>query len=154
MSDPGFAHVFFDGETLSADRSQGGRRLRIDPRCLAAPGEGVPAYAHVCALPDKRAALRYDEPEVQQARRDALTWWIPLLGDALICLSSFALDASLCAGAVTVARDRSRFAGDPFARLFPGTVVETDLFGPVTPPPGPVIERYGGAPWPAGSFAG
>ena len=154
MSNPGFAHVFFDGETLSADRSEGGRRLRIDPRCLAASGKGVPAFAHVCALPDKRALLRYDEPEVQQAWRDALTWWIPLLGDALVCLSTFALDASRFAGAVTVARDPWRFADDPFARLFPGTVVETELFRVVQPPGGPVIERYAGAPWPAGSFLG
>ena len=52
------------------------------------------AYAHVCALPDRAAALRYDEPEVQQVRRDALAWWIPMLGDDLVCLSTFALDAS------------------------------------------------------------
>ena len=96
-----------------------GRRLRVDARCL--DGEPVRgAFAHVCALGDENAALRFDEPEVQQARRDALSWWIPLLGDDLVCLSTFALDASRCAGAVTVARDPIRFEQDPFARLFPG----------------------------------
>jgi hypothetical protein len=125
-----FDYVWFDGERLSVDRSAGGRRLRIDARCLA--GEGVQgAFAHVCALTDSDAALRFDEPEVQQARRDALAWWMPLLGDDLVCLSTFALDASRYAGAVTVARSPSCF---------------------VPASPGPVIERYSGTPWPGGSF--
>ena len=146
-----FAYVVFDGRRLSADPHARGRRLRLDARCLSgAPVEG--AFAHVCALPDRTAALRYDEPEVQQARRDALEWWIPMLGDRLVCLSTFAIDASLCGGAVTVSRDPSPFENDPFARLFPGTVVETDAFCCVPPPTGPVIERYGAAPWPGGGF--
>jgi hypothetical protein len=90
---------------------------------------------------------------VQQARRDALAWWIPLLGDELVCLSTFAVDASRCGGAVTVARSPWRFADDPFLRLFPGTVVRTDAFCAVAPPPGPPIERYAGAPWPGGDFS-
>ena len=146
-----FARIVFDGERISADPKASGRRLRLDARCL----EGTPvpaAFAHVCALADADAALRFDEPEVQQVRRDTLAWWIPLPGDDLVCVSTFALDASRCAGAVTVARDPSRFALDPFARLFPGTVVPTDLFCAVAPPAGPVIERYAGAPWPGGSF--
>jgi hypothetical protein len=110
------------------------------------------AFAHVCALPERDAALRFDEPEVQQARREALAWWIPLLGDDLVCLTTFALDASRCGGALTVARSPDRFADDPFARLFPGTVVQTSLFCRVDPPPGPVIERYAGVPWPGGGF--
>jgi hypothetical protein len=147
-----FERVAFDGFGLSADRHAPGRRLRVDARCLAGPPV-LGAYAHVCALTDPDAALRYDEPEVQQARRDALAWWIPLLGDSLVCISTFAIDASLCAGAITVARDPRLFANDPFARLFPGTVVQTDLFSAVGAPTGPVIERYAGAPWPGGRFA-
>jgi hypothetical protein len=146
-----FERVVFDGSRLSADPHAPGRRLRLDARCL----EGIPvhgAFAHVCAFPDSDAALRFDEPEVQQARRDALAWWIPLLGDALVCLSTFAIDASRCAGAITVARDSGSFRNDPFARLFPGTVIPTDLFCAVPPPVGPVVERYAGAPWPGGSF--
>ena len=146
-----FAFVVFDGTRLSLHPRAPGRRLRIDSRCV----EGTPvpgAYAHVCALPDRAAALRYDEPEVQQVRRDALAWWVPMLGDDLVCLSTFALDASRCAGAITVARDPAWFADDPFARLFPGTVVRSDVFCPVPPPAGPPIERYAGAPWPGGRF--
>jgi hypothetical protein len=146
-----FAFVVFDGNRLSLDPHTRGRRLRIDRRCVQ--GEPVRgAYAHVCALPEPSAALRYDEPEVQQARRDVLAWWIPLLGDDLICLTTFALDASRCAGAMTVARDPGKFNDDPFARLFPGTVVRTDEFCAVAPPAGPSIERYAGAPWPGGRF--
>ena len=146
-----FGYVTFDGRRLSVDPHGPGRRLRLDKRCL--DGEPVQrAFAHVCALTDEDAALRFDEPEGQQARRNALAWWIPILGDDLVCLSTFALDASRCAGAVTVARDTNRFEQDPFASLFRGTTVEADFFCPVPPPPGPVIERYSGAPWPGGSF--
>jgi hypothetical protein len=52
-----------------------------------------------------------------------------------------------------VARDPSRFYDDPFARIFPGTVVETDEFCAVPPPPGPVMERYSGVAWPGGRFS-
>ena len=145
------AFVVFDGTGLRLHPRAPGRRLRIDSRCV----EGTPvpgAYAHVCALPDRAAALRYDEPEVQQVRRDALAWWVPMLGDDLVCLSTFALDASRCAGAITVARDPAWFADDPFVRLCPGTVVRSDVFCPVPPPAGPPIERYAGAPWPGGRF--
>ena len=62
------------------------------------------------------------------------------------------MDASLCAGALTVARSPAQFDSDPFARLFPGTLVRTDLFCPAPAPAGPAIERYAGAPWPAGAF--
>jgi hypothetical protein len=147
-----FAFLVFDGERLSANPQSPGRRLRIDARCL--DGDPVPAaFAHVCALPDRDAALRYDEPEVQQVRRDALAWWIPMLGEAFVCLSTFAIDASRCAGAVTVAQDPRWFHSDPFARLFPGTVVESGIFCHVPAPAGPAIERYTGTPWPGGRFA-
>jgi hypothetical protein len=144
-----FAFLWWDGERLSAERSAG-RRMRADVRCLA--GEPERAFAHVCALPDDGARLRYDEPEVQQARRDALAWFIPLLGVDFVCVTTLALDASDTAGAITVARKPDAFSADPFARLFPGTVVETDIFAAVQPPPGPAIERYSGAPWPGGRF--
>ena len=73
------------------------------------------------------------------------------LGDAGWA-NEVALDASRCAGAVTVARRPTHFEHDPFARLFPPTSVRVDFLSPVPPPPGPVIERYAGAPWPGGSF--
>lgn len=86
-------------------------------------------------------------------QRDALAWWIPLLGDALVCLTTLAVDAVHYGGAVTVARVPAFFRDDPFARIFPGTVVRTDEFCAVPPPGGPAIERYSGAAWPGGRFA-
>jgi len=98
---------------------------------------------------DDAARVRFDEPEVQQARRDALAWWIGLLRDDLVCLTTCALDASWCAGAITVALRTDRFDSDPFSRLFPGTTVRCDVLTPTAPPPGPLMERVGGEPWPA-----
>lgn len=153
MSDLRF--VRWDGNRLSTARDAGdeaGRRFALDPRCL--DGERVPgAWAHVCASPDPTAQLLFDAPEVQQARRDALAWWIGMVGDGLVCLTTFSLDSSHYGGALTVARTPDAFDSDPFARLFAGTVLRTDDFCAVAPPPGPVMERYAGAPWPAGSFA-
>jgi hypothetical protein len=146
-----FAFLVFDGERLTDDTKAPGRRLRVDARCLS--GEPVPgAFAHVCAVPEREAVVPYDMPEVQQVRRDALAWWIPLLRDSLVCLTTIAIDAVNCGGAITVARDPCLFESDPFARIFPGTVVETGLFSEVPPPPGPELERYSGVPWPGGSF--
>jgi hypothetical protein len=143
--------LVFDGEELTLDGSARGRRFSADPRCF--DGEPVKsAFAHVCALTDPDAALPFDQPEVQQARRDALATWIPMLGDSLVCLTTLSLDSTRFGGAVTVCEHERSFADDPFARLFPGTVVRTGLFSRVQPPAGPVIERYAGAPWPAGSF--
>ncbi len=111
------------------------------------------AWAHVCASTDPDSRVLFHDSEVQQARRDALAWWISLVGGALICLSTLSLDASHYGGAITVARTPDAFTDDPFARIFPGTIERTDAFAAVLPPPGPVLERYSGAPWPAGSFA-
>jgi hypothetical protein len=59
-------------------------------------------------------------PEIQQVRRDALAWWIPLLGESLVCLTTLAVDTVHYGGAVTVSTDPSAFSSDPFARIFPG----------------------------------
>jgi hypothetical protein len=143
--------LWFDGKALFRGAGSPGRRFRADPRCFA----GTPlagCYAHVCASTDVLAALPYDDPQVQQARRDALAWWVPLLGPDFVCLTTLALDAVRYGGAITVARSPSAFENDPFARIFAGTVVATDLFCEVAPAPGPIIERYSGAAWPGGGF--
>jgi len=135
----GAAHLAFDGTELHAGDGPG-RRFMVDARCL----EGTPvpgAYAHVCALGDDVAVVEFDQPEIQQ-----------VLGDTLICLTTLALDASNYGGAITVTREPVRWSDDPFARIFPGTVVQTDLFCEVTPPAGPVLERYAGVAWPGGRF--
>lgn len=147
----GSSRVVWDGHRLAAALGATGRRFRADPRCLA--GEPVQAFAHVCALADEAARLPFDQPEVQQVRRDALAWWIPLLGDSLVCLTTLAVDSVDYGGAITVATDPELFDADPFARIFPGTVVETDLFCRVLPPPGPIEERKAGVAWPGGSWA-
>ena len=146
--------MVWDGAALARELGAPGRRFRADPRCFAGDGRGEPvrAWAHVCALPDEAARLPFDMPEVQQVRRDALAWWIPLLGDALVCLTTLAVDSVHYGGAITVATDAAQFDADPFARLFPGTVVETELFCAVPPPAGPVVERYSGVAWPGGAF--
>jgi len=146
----GAAWLSFDGEALYTGQGPG-RCFMVDARCLE--GEVVTdAYAHVCALPDDEAKLAYDQPEVQGVRRDAMAWWIPLLGDALVCLTTLALDEAGYGGAITVTSRPVDFREDPFARLFAGTVVRTDLFAPVAPPAGPVLERYAGVAWPGGRF--
>lgn len=143
----GSSLVFFDGRRLTTDRGSTGTRYRLDPRCLA--GTGVRgAFASVCA----GLAIRFDEPEIQQARRDVLAWWIPLLGEALVCFTTLVLDASSCGGSITVATSPRFFESDPFARIFPATTLRTDLFGRVPPPTGPAIERYSGLAWPGGAF--
>ena len=147
----GSSRLIWDGERLSTDRTAAGRRFRADPRCFL--GERVPgAWAHVCALPDETALLPYDFSEIQQVRRDALAWWIPLFGDSLVCLTTLAVDSVSYGGAITVARDPALFGLDPFARIFPGTIVQADLFCAVDPPAGPPIERYSGVAWPGGRF--
>lgn len=151
MSGRRYRELFWDGARLATETTPGARRLEIDSRCLG--GEPIPGcFANVCALPDDAARVPFDQPEVQQARRDALAWWIPLLGDSLVCVSTLSLDSVHCAGAITVARRPDRFDDDPFARLFVPTVTATDLFTAVPPPTGPVIERVAGAPWPGGCF--
>jgi hypothetical protein len=145
-----FTFLVFDGEHLSANPRAPGRRLRADPRAVR-PGSRC-TYAHVCALPDRHAGLRYDEPEFQAARRDAIAWWIPLLGEAFVCITTLSIDASRTAGAITVAHSPQYFGEDPFGRIFAGTTVSSDLFAPVPPPAGPVIERSGESPWPAEGF--
>lgn len=150
MSAKPYAELYWDGEELSATPGRG-RRVGVDSRCVE--GDSIPGcFAHVCALPAESATIPFDQPEVQQARRDALAWWIPLLGDAFVCVSTFSVSSVHYAGAVTVATRPELFGDDPFARLFGGTVVRTDLFGAVPPPAGPIMERTAGAPWPGGRF--
>lgn len=144
----GAAELRFDGERLSIDGE--GRTFQVDARCLGK--DPIRAYAHVCALADPEAALEYDHPEVQQVRRDAMAWWIPLLGDSLICITTLALDEARYGGAITVTNEPAPWDSDPFARIFPGTVLRSDLFSSVAPPAGPVVERYAGVAWPGGSF--
>ncbi len=119
--------------------------------CRESPCQRHTRTSAHCPIP--RQQLTFDQPEIQQVRRDALAWWIGQLGDALVCLTTLALDESRYGGAITVTRAPVAFHDDPFARIFPGTVVRSDVFCSVAPPTGPVVERYAGVPWPGGTFA-
>jgi hypothetical protein len=144
----GSSTITWDGASLRRGVGAPGRRLRADPRCFE--GEPIDAFAHVCALPDELARLPYDQPEIQQVRRDALAWWIPLLGDELVCVTTLAVDSVNYGGAITVAMSARWFELDPFARIFPGTIVQTSHFSRVAPPAGPIVERKRGVAWPGG----
>ena len=147
----GAAQLWFDGRTVDT-KGGAGRRLVIDARCLQGRAfEG--AHVHVCAPAGPDAAIEFDQPEVQQARRDALASWTPVLGSNLLFLTTLALDESRYGTAITVTRRPAHWSEDPFARLFPGTVVRSDLFCDVAPPSDPVIERQAGVPWPGGRFS-
>src|SRR5262249_10778620 len=114
----GSSTLYFDGVNLSTKIGSPGRRFRADPECLRGGSRG---YAHVCALPNEEAKLPFDFPEIQQVRREALAWWIPMLGESLVCLTTLAVDSVNYGGGITVARDAALLAHDPFARIFPGT---------------------------------
>jgi hypothetical protein len=144
----------FDGETLSvwAQRAKPVRDAqRLDARVI--DSGGAPALVSL-VLPPAGTRLLFDDPAVQEARRQVLA------GPPFDAVSTLLRDASHFEGAVTVARgahDEARLRwDDPFARIFPARVlrVESGVFGRVPPPAGPVIERYGSAqPWPWDRFA-
>jgi hypothetical protein len=84
---------------------------------------------------------------VQQARRAVLA------GPPAEAVSTLLSDASHFEGAITVMHGCP--VDDPFARVFPARVlrVEAGVVGPVAPPCGPTIERYGSSePWPWDRF--
>jgi hypothetical protein len=135
---------------IGAGRGEGLQAM-VDSRCLAGVAVSE-ALATLCVAADPGQALRFDEPEVQQARRDFMEHRATVLGDDLICVTTLALDESRCAGAITVTRGPVENRDDPFARLFPPRSVVTSIFCAVEPPPGPVTERYAGVPWPGGRF--
>jgi hypothetical protein len=122
---------------------------RIDARLLDPDG----AAAQVSLVrPPPGVRLLFDDPAVQQARRDLLA------GAPFDAVTTLLSDASHFEGSLVVARGRdvARLRDDPFARVFPARIlrVEAGLLGAIPPPAGPVIERYGSAqPWPADRFA-
>jgi hypothetical protein len=103
-------------------------------------------------LPPSGVRLPFDDPAVQQARRQVLLHPFPA------AVSTLLRDDSHFEGAITVARsptEKRRLREDPFARIFPSRLlaVEAGILGAVPPPTGPTIERYGsGNPWPWDRF--
>lgn len=121
--------------------------LRMDKRVVD-PG-GPPAWVSLVLVSPKVAPL-FDDPAVSQAMRRVLA------GPPFAAASTLVRDAVHFAGAVTVEQgDRpDRLADDPFARLHPARLLRVGpgMFGGVPPPPGPVIQRYAGKPWPMAGF--
>ena len=115
---------------------------KIDARVI--DRAGGPARVSLVLAPAK-VRLLFDDTAVQQARRDVLA------GRPARAVSSLLRGDSIFAGAVTVDPQDD----DPFARIFPARRLEVGagLFGEVSAPAGPDIERHGsGAPWPFPSF--
>jgi hypothetical protein len=123
--------------------------LRVDERLI--DPDGSAAWISL-VLPPSGVRLAFDDLAVQQARRLVLLHPFPA------AVSTLLRDDSHFEGAITVARspaEKHRLREDPFARIFPATVlaVEAGILGSVAPPTGPTIERYGsGNPWPWDRF--
>lgn len=120
--------------------------VRMDSRFV--DPEGGPAWVSVVLLDRDRSPL-FDDPAVSGALRAVLA------GPPADGVSTFVRDSSHFAGALTVRRTRPQdLRDDPFARLGPARLlhVGAGLFGRARPVPGPVIQRYGGKPWPAAGF--
>ena len=114
---------------------------------LADP-HGETAWVSLVLLGRGREPL-FDDPTVSGALRAVLS------GPPPDAVSTFVRDSVHFSGSVTVRRsDSSSLRDDPFVRLGPHQVlrVEAGLFGRVSPPAGPVIQRYAGQPWPMAGF--
>jgi hypothetical protein len=121
--------------------------VRMDRR-LVDP-DGPAAWLSLVLVPPELAPL-FDDPAVSQAMRRVLT------GPPFAASSTLVRDAVHFGGAVTVEQgpDPRRLADDPFARLHRARILRVGpgMFGAVPPPPGPVIQRYSGQPWPVAGF--
>lgn len=121
--------------------------VTIDPRAIDLGGEEAEISL---ALAPADVDLPYDDPSVAEARRAVLRAPWPAL------MTTLARDATHLGGAITLVRgpDRRPLDDDPFARLLPARrlVLGPGLLGTLPPPAGPVLERYGGQPWPYDRF--
>lgn len=123
--------------------------VRMDARVVDA--EGAAAWVSLVEVAADRAPL-FDDPAVSGALRAVLS------GRRLDAVTTFVRDSSRFAGSLSVSRTDGTELGvlrdDPFARIRPARLlrVEAGLLGSVLPPPGPVIQRYAGQPWPAAGF--
>ena len=119
--------------------------LRVDGR-LFTP-DGPACRVSLLVLP-RNARPIADDPAAIGARRAALR-------DGRVAVSMLVEDPVHLAGSVSVARadcpeELHALRHDPFARLGSARLLDVGpgMFGSVPTTPGPVLERYGGAPWP------
>lgn len=121
---------------------------KIDARILD-PDGGACRVSLVLAPPGVR--VPFDDPAVAGARRAVLA------REPQRAMSTLVRGDSIFAGAVTVLHEGDgavRF-DDPFARILPACVLDVGrgMFGRMSAPAGPVVERYGGGnPWPWDRF--
>lgn len=119
---------------------------RCDPRLLEASG----AVAWVSLLwPDRDRLPLFDDPAVVQARRCALAGRRPR------SVSTLTVDSQHWAGSLWAADSARGASDDPFRLLGLPVVLQVGpglISDGVAALVGPALERYAGAPWPAGSF--
>ena len=148
----GAAELIRDGEAAGwlaawpAGRKPTAEAVRADARII--DPQGAAASISLVLLARDRSPL-FDDPAVSGALRAVLA------GTPPAAVSTFVRDSSHFAGAVTVRREAlDLLRDDPFRRLGRGETLGLGpgLFGLVAPVPGPVIQRYSGAPWPVAGF--
>jgi hypothetical protein len=121
--------------------------LGIDARAIDRGGE--PAWISLALAPE-RLRILFDDPAICQAMR------VVLAGPAADVMSTLVRDPSTIGGAFTAthASTPDSLADDPFARIFPRTLLRVDggFVGNMPAPAGPSVQRYAGAPWPWDRF--
>ncbi len=121
--------------------------LGIDARAIDPRGE--PAWISLALAPERTRVL-FDDPAVCQAMR------MVLCGSPADVMSTLVRDPSTIGGAFTAthAPTPEGLADDPFARIFPRTLlrVHAGFIGIMPAPAGPGVQRYAGAPWPWDHF--
>ena len=124
--------------------------LAADPRAF--DPTGPPGWASLLLI---RAEVRviFDDPVVQRARQALLE------NNPFTAVTTLSRDASTFGGSLVAVHDPASpaaVADDPFRVVATPTVVhvEPGLVGTSPALPAPVIERYGGQPWPADRFPG
>jgi len=121
--------------------------LGIDARAIDAHGD--PAWISLALAPEQMRVL-FDDAAVCQAMR------MILAGPPFDVMSTLTRDPSTIGGAfiATHAPTPASLVDDPFARLFPRTLlrVEAGFVGTMPAPTGPGVQRYAGVPWPWDHF--
>ena len=123
------------------------RALLADPRAF--DSEGAAALVSM-VLMDNALRVIFDDPAVQRARQ------LVLADNRYRAVTTLARDASTFGGALLAvdATSEEVLADDPFQLVARPCLlcVEPGLIGRSPALPAPVIERYGGQPWPADRF--